>query len=559
MNITHPGSGRETKRSIRLAFTVGMLVISVMTMAGCAGTASRGDVTLIAAPVTASAQGGVGSADEAPPRASAGVVPGQGPSGDPFGVSRIPSPVAASTPAPSSASTPTSIPATSMPAGEPASAVPPVDASGGEAARQPIEVTVAAYRLVDRLVEAGSRLVGEATLPRSLLIWPMRDIGSQRHTLATVQATQAASRRARAEFRGLTQASLEDWADGQGDWAIVAGLRWQPVEEEGPRPVRPSPGGARRQAFGEAELCGVLVDRRTDRILARFAQRVDPATMNLLPAPFHRDLPVVPARSGSPAASGSSAMSGSPATSGSPIGPALCGSQVERPGRFVAALVQSLDLELGLQRYEAGRYATAATAFGRAVELAGNADIEALAGLALALEWARPSQARASWDRLAEAMLDHGRASFTGSIQPLLEPVPDFALAGSAAAEQSLRQQAMRRARTSPEGEALSLRLLRRATVATAGRLRAREQCVIVIGHQDENEEGQISRAPAYERAYALARWLALAGGLDGAAVEIGNVPKGQRLIASATSNIADAWDRRVDVLPVNCRVGDAR
>ena len=538
MNTRQREYAREAKRSVPLAVTVGILMIPAMMMAGCAGTGMPGDVTLIAAPAAASAQGGAGSAHEAAAGLPGGVAMGRGAPADPFGVSRMASPAAGSLASGSSASgSPASGPSV---AGSPA-ADPPVDASAGEAVGQPTELTVAAYRLVDRLIEAGSGLVDEATLPRSLLIWPIRELGSQRHTVATIQAAQAASRRARAEFRGLAPVSLEDWADGQGDWAIVAGLRWQPIEEEGPRPARPAP-GARRQVFGEAELCGVLVDRRTNRVLARFAQRVDPATINFSPAPFYRDLPIVPA------------TSGSPALSASPVGPALCGTQAERPARFVAALVQSLDLELGLQLYEDGRFAPAMAAFGRAVDLAGSADIEALAGLALATERARPSQAEPVWDRLADAMLDHGRASFTGSAQPLLEPMPVFALAGSEAAERSLRQLAMRRARLRPEGEALSPRLLRRATVATAGRLKAREQCAIVIGYQDESEERQVSRAPAYERAYALANWLAIAGGLDGAAVEIGNVPRGARLIASATSSNADAWDRRVDVVPVNCR-----
>lgn len=509
------------------------------SLSGCASGGQQGEVSILAAPEAPSAAQVKVVLDADPATASAGATAAPKGAANPFGVNRI------------------EAPSTTPPAGERAQPAGrgapdrPVDANAGEPARQPVDLMVAAHRLVDRLVEAGSRLVGEQTLPRSLLVWPIREIGTQRHTVATVQATQAASRRARSEFRGLAAATLESWAGGGGDWAIVAGLRWQPVEQEGPKAGLTSVDAAVRLAQGDAQLCGILIDRRTERVLTRFVQPVRAGSLNLSPSAFHRDLPVVPA------------------TSGSPLGPALCAPPPERgdaavaPGRpgalpTVPALVQSLDLELGLQSYEAGQYGPAVAAFSRAVDLAGDADIEALAGLALALERARPRQAGEAWDRLADAMLDRGRVSFTGSVQPLLASFPERADSASSVADEARRQQAMRRARVIAEGEPVAVRLLRRATVATATRLGQRGQCAIVIGHQDESEQGQILRAPAYERAYALARWLAIAGGVDGWAFEIGNVPNAPGLIGAATSNIVDAWDRRVDIVPANCQTANA-
>lgn len=408
----------------------------------------------------------------------------------------------------------------------------PLDASGGALGEQRVDLAAASLRLVDRLVEAGSQRVDEKALPRSLLVWPIRELGTQRHTAATRAATRLASDRARGEYRGMAPATLEGWAQGQGDWAIVAGLRWARLAPEGPPAAMASRAANLRSRLADAQLCGVLVDRRSQRVLARFAQRVDPASLDLAPAPFHADLPIVPQ------------------TSGSPLDVGLCGDATALP--TVSALVQAIDLELGIQRYEAGDYRLAARAFGRAVDVMGNTDIEALAGLAMALERSQPAQAARVWNRLADASLARGRIALTGPVHRFLASAG--ADGGRPQASEQARQREARRARLSPEGEGVRARLLRRISVAAAGRVEADGPCALVVAHQDDIEARDSLRAPAYERAYAMARWIALAGALDGRAIEIGNVPVEPAMIGTGTGDIIDAWDRRVDLVLANCR-----
>lgn len=535
---------RRGAAAIGATFTTGLAAVVLLSgLAACAGPGLRGDVALVAAnEVEAGATGATAATGD---RGNAGE--------SSFGVKRVTGPGGSAPAEVSILSTDLSSPAPGRSAGAPRL---PLDASAGELGRQQVELAAAAHRMVDRLVEAGSRLVGEGPLPRSLLIWPVRELGTQRHTVATGRASQAAAQRARSEFRGLVADSLEGWAGGGGDWVIVAGLDWARFQQEGPVPARtpPRPGGA--PALAEARLCAVLVDRRGNRVLAHFVQRVDPLSLDLSPAAFHRDLPIVPQ------------------TSGSPLNPGLCGTGPGRAGPLVttasaagaaavdpaalptvAALVQALDLEIGLQRYEAGQYAAAAGAFGRAVGLTGTADIEALAGLAMAVERSRPRQAGPAWERLADAMLERGRAAVVGPIQPLLTGRLADGAPAAGDTDPVRRERIRQIARISPEGEPIRTRLTRRITVATAQRLQAMAQCAVIVAHQDEGEQRQTARAPAYERAYAMARWLSLAGGQDGWSFEIGNVPNEPGLIGTGTSNVIDAWDRRIDVVPANCIV----
>ena len=425
----------------------------------------------------------------------------------------------------------------------------PIDASGGALAEQRVDLTAASLRLVDRLIEAGSQRVDDTSLPRSLLVWPIRELGTQRHTVATREATRVATERARREFRGMAPATLEAWAQGQGDWAIIAGIRWVRFVPEGPPQAAGSRPLSARHQLADAQLCGMLLDRRSRRVLAHFVQRLDPTSLDLKPAAFHADLPVVPQTSGSPLDAGlcgARPLIGEATADNGPRKPADLSTLL--PGN--SAVLQAIELELGLQRYEAGDYRRAAQAFGRAVDIMGNADIEALAGLAMSLERSQPARAARVWSRLAEATLGQGRVSLNGSAEGLLPSAAEAAVQQSG---EAARQRAARRARLSPAGEGPRSRFLRRVSSAAALQLQADGQCALIVAHQDELEARDALRAPAYERAYATARWIALVGALDGKAIEIGNVPIEPAMIGSGTGDGADAWDRRVDVVPVNC------
>ena len=528
------------------------VLLPAALLAGCAvGPPAGGDVAIWADPSAA----------------RAGAAAGDGAS--PFGVSRVD---------PASARDSAQAPGGNRPASGsesdtagPASgsrAPPPlVDASGGALREQVVDLAAASLRLVDRLIEAGSQRVDAQTLPKSLLIWPVRELGTGRHTVATRTVTRLAAARARAEFRGLAPATLDGWARGQGDWAIVAGLRWVSLAPEGPPVARSLRTGTVQTRPSDAQLCGVLIDRRSQQLLAHFVQRIDPASLDLTPAAFHADLPVVPQTSGSvldAGLCGGARLHGEQAT----------GTGAARSGRDaagwpeVAALVQALDLELGLQHYEVGDHRRAAAAFGRAADVMGNADIEALAGLAMSLERSQPARAAQAWTRLADAALGRGRVTLNGSVQGFLPPAtaadadpadragwadPAERVDRTDEAQTRVRRRAAQRARLGPEGEGPRARLLRRASVAVASRLQAGGQCALIIAHQDDREAAIALRAPAYERAYVMARWLTLAGGLDGMALEIGNVPIEPAMMGTGSGDDADAWDRRIDVVPVNC------
>lgn len=407
---------------------------------------------------------------------------------------------------------------------------------------QPTRQWIASQRLVDQLVETGSREVGRRVpMPRSVAVWPVRELASQRRSVATVSASHQVSERIATAYRGLDLVSLEDWSAGRADWLIVAGIRLQP--------------GA---SAIDAELCAVLYDQRIEAPIARFRQRLDASSLNLSPRGLSLDTPLVPqievpGRIGIDPDGGPSGPAGDSAV----IGTALCDVASTEGDTAVAAalrlpdgavLRRTLASEQGVVAYEAGRYRSAAQAFGRAVA-ADERDQQARLGLALALTRAHSEGARRAWNALVDSLLDRGRLSLlAGAPLP-----PSGRAAGMGQGEPVARQPLVKALRRVDGSVPAALAMWRRAVVTVGTRLRLRGQCLRITPHRDARETLAADFHPAHQRSFELAQWLGAAGSLDRDGLLLGDVADDLPLVGIGTADVRDSWDRRLDLEVIDC------
>ena len=455
-------------------------------------------------------------------------------------------------------------------------------------ARTPLSLALATERLLDALLDSASARIGkDLQRPNGVVVWPMRELLSQRRTVSTATARRQALAHLADEYRGLSIGTPQDWAAGRTDWAVVAGLQWRRLEsagDEGRRAIRGTPQPV------TAELCGVLFDRRSEWPVARFVQRVDPASLNLTPTSFFLDLPLIPrafqlgagaseatalaaptvlaqagtARTGPTSLPTSRSLrAGVKAASTAVVGPWICdpsmpvydaatGTPVVTP-LTTATLSQGLFLEQGIEHYETRDYGAAAEAFSKAID-SGSANVEVLVAWAMASDRLNPRSAGAAWDRLADALLDEGALTLVSVPARMASQGRRLAaaVANDEPASPQLRRVVVRRAASlgpNPGPARMWLQL----TASLAARLNSRGQCAAVVAHQDLRERNTVDRAPAFERAQLLTEWMTASGRLGPSALRIEEARGDMPIVGTASSDLRDAWNRRLDLTLTRC------
>ena len=440
-------------------------------------------------------------------------------------------------------------------------------------AATPLSLALASERMVDALFDAGSRRIGkDLQRPNGVLVWPMRELLSQRRTVATATAQRLASTHVATEYRGITNGSLDDWIAGAVDWTIVAGIQWRRLDAAPSDAARQTIRGAAPPVL--AELCGVLYDRRTQWPVARFVQRLDPASLNLTPTPFSLDQPLIPRAFQVAGAAMSGDLGAAPgARQARPAGSAVIGPWICDPairtvdaasGQAVvtpvttATLTQAAELERGIGLYEAQSYQAAAQAFARAIEN-GGADVEMLAGWAMASDRLGPQAAGPAWDRLADVLLDQGRLTVVASPSRMASQGRRLvaAVADNQLSTRQLRQSLTRRA-NAMGSDPIPPRMWLQLTASLGTRLQDRGQCAAIIPHQDLRERNAADPVPANERAALLSAWMTAAGRLTPTAIAIDEARGDAPIVGTATADLRDAWNRRLDIVTLNCAADSA-
>jgi len=378
---------------------------------------------------------------------------------------------------------------------------------------------IASQQLIDALIERGSQAVGwRVPMPRSIGIWPIRELDTQRRTVATASAHRWITRRVATAYRGLRLDAIGHWQPDSADWLVIAGMRLHSGE----------PDAANRMA---PELCGLLYDRRIGTPLAGFRQKIDATTIDLVPTGIWLDAPVVLAWRTDLTPATPADQPGTPFDSDVCMISAAQAEVSDAIGRNPVdedALKRWLPIERGIAAYDDGRYADAVRIFSQAVRDDDRARFARL-GLALAFERTRSTRSARAWRDLVNLLLDDETLS--------LLPVPGPAAAGAAR----------------DAGLPAPVVIWRHAAHAVANRLRLRRQCMRLTAYRDAREKMHADPTGPLARAASMSAWLNDAATRRLVVTAANEASPREPWIGLGSSDVRDAWDRRLDLTLTDC------